>query len=131
MKFKNLNIEARQILNDKCAKSCETWAKNPVLHPTVDTYYEAFTKGAKAALSLPVMSFSEAAAITHELTIFGKEDEHTERAWKAICHGDATTVEDALKLTEKSDPPSDPDPDEQTPPAASQEAADPDKEDAQ
>ena len=133
MKFKNLNTEARQILNDKCAKSCETWAKNPVLHPTVDTYYEAFTKGAKAALSLPVMTFSEAAAIVSHLGASGPrvDNEWTERAWKAIQHGDATTVEDALKLTEKADPPSDPDPDEQTPPAASREAADPDKEDAQ
>ena len=131
MKFKNLNTEARQILNDKCAKSCETWAKNPVLHPTVDTYYEAFTKGAKAALSLPVMPLDVAATLVAGLTLAGNDREWTERAWKAIMDGDATTVEDALKLTEKSDPPSDPDPDEQTPPAASQEAADPDKEDAQ
>ena len=130
MKFKNLNTEARQILNTKCAKSCETWAKNPVLHPTVDTYYEAFTKGAKAALSLPVMTFSEAAAFVERLGLQA-DTEWRERAWKAIQHGDATTVEDALLLTEKADPPSDLDPDEQTPPAALQEAADPDKEDAQ
>lgn len=132
MKFKNLNTEARQILNTKCAKSCEAWAKNPVLHPTVDTYCEAFAKGAKAALSLPVMTFSEAAAFLNDIISYANGDhDHEERAWRAIQHGDATTVEDALLLTEKVDLSPDPDDDEQTPPAASQEAADPDKEDAQ
>ena len=133
MKFKNLNTEARQILNTKCAESCETWAKNPVLHPTVDTYYEAFTKGAKAAMSLPVMTFSEAAGHLGQFIALAtpSNKEWLARAWKAIMDGDATTVEDALLLTEKVDLSPDPDDDEQTPPAASQEAADPDKEDAQ
>lgn len=131
MKFKNLSTADRQTLNDKCAKQCETWAKNPALHPTVDTYYEAFTRGAKAALNLPVMTFSEAAAIVNTLQSMNSGSEWTERAWSAIQHGDAATAIDALQLTQKVDPPSDPDSGEKTPPAASQEPADPDKEDAQ
>ena len=132
MKYSNLPESSLQILREKHANGCEKWAKSDKLHPTVDTYTEAYFKGAKHALSLPVMTFSEAAAVVGYLNAHESVDpEHSDRAWMAIMHGDAETAKEALALTEKTDPSSGPDPDDKTPPAASQEPADPDKEDAQ
>ena len=130
MKYKNLSEADLRTLREKHASACEKWAKTPQLHPTVDTYTEAYFKGAKHALSLPTMTFSEAAAILHDLRVWPDSD-RKDRAWKHIMHGDANNAMDAMEMAKEATPPSGPDPDEKTPPAASQEPADPDKEDAQ
>lgn len=128
MKFKNLNTKDRQALDSICLKASETWAKNVQFHPTIDTYHEAFTRGAKAALSLPVPDLQSVATWVASLTLEGKDMEWTLRAWKALMNGDSETVEDALKLTEKVEPPSGPAEKGKTPPAGPQELSEPDKE---
>ncbi len=131
MKLKNISTKHRQRLERDCAQFSETWCKQPVFHPTVDTYFEAFTRGAKSALNLPPFTLEFISTAVAELSVAGKDSEWTERAWKALMAGDAKIVEDALALTEKVDPPSESTEEEKTPPAASQEATDQDKEDAE
>ena len=127
MKFKNLPESDLQTLREKHANACEKWAKSDKLHPTVDTYTEAYYKGAKHALSLPVMSFSEAAAIIDRLDADASVDgEWQERAWKAMMHGDAKTAQEAIEMTKEPEPPSGIESAQKASPAGTQEPADPD-----
>jgi hypothetical protein len=130
MKLKNLPDSDLTTLREKYIKSCELWAKNPTIHPTVDTYHEAYWKGAKNALMLPVMPFQDSLLAVTKLGLHletFKDREHVERAWKAIMHGDAKTAEEALEMTEKADPPEE----VEIIATDAQEAADTDKDDAQ
>lgn len=109
MRYKNLKESDLAILREKQAVQCETWAKNETIHPTVTTYYEAFTKGAKAALLLPHMPFTDAAravaTIMSACDNNGKSDKDwTERAWKAFWYGDVPDLETAIASTKKIEP---------------------------
>ncbi len=117
MRYKNLPQSDLSILSKKQADGGEKWAtsgrESGKLHPTIDTYYEAFTKGAKAALSLPHMPFGTAEMAIGEISIkCGTDHDWSERAWKAFWYGDVPDLETAIASTKKIDPepePADPD----------------------
>lgn len=125
MKLKHLPTDQRKILDEKVANLSEKWAKNPALHPTIDTYFEAFFKGARSALNLPVIPMDTAIAISKAIIEREPKDkDRQDRMWKLVLTGDAGSVEQAFDLTRepvKPEKPSDPD-------GLDVEVADPDEE---